>query len=266
MKTNKSDKPTLEALQSLVQKLRGPDGCPWDREQKLQDLKQYLLEECYEVLDAIDSSSFEKLQEELGDLLFHIVFLAQLAKEKGKFGLPDVLHGIQEKMIRRHPHVFGNVSVENAEEVKRNWVRIKQAEGKQEDSLLGSVPRHLPALQRALRMSKRASPTGLDWPGPRPVLEKVKEEILELERALEKNKEEEIREELGDLLFSLANLARHLNLNPEDSLQESNNKFHQRFQRMEKRALQEGRALETLSPEELDRWWEEIKNADESHE
>lgn len=264
MENNNPEKPSLKDLQSLVQKLRGPDGCPWDREQDFQDLKQYLLEECYEVLEAINSSSFEKLKEELGDLLFHIVFLAQMAQEKEAFELQDVLEGIEQKMIRRHPHVFGNVSVSDTEEVRRNWLKIKRNEKENSDSLLGSIPDHLPALQRAYRLSQRASRVGLDWPEPQSVLEKVKEEIRELEQALDRDQEDEVREEFGDLLFSIANLARHLKLNPEDRLQESNRKFLQRFQLMEKRALQEGRALETLSPEEMDRWWEQIKNADES--
>ncbi len=250
---------TFNDLLELVRRLRGPEGCPWDREQEIQDLKSYLLEECYEVLEAVNSTSFEKLQEELGDLLFQVAFMVELAEERKAFSLQDVLQGIHAKMIRRHPHVFGDKSVQDADAVRDNWFKIKQAEGTTPASLLGSVPRHLPALQRAYRLSQRASQAGLDWTGPEPVLEKVREEIRELEDALQDPQDHKIQEEIGDILFTLANLARHLKLNPEETLQESNRKFLERFQRLEQRAVREGRCLEDLSPEEMDCWWEEIK-------
>ncbi len=249
----------LGDLLDLVRKLRGPDGCPWDREQTLPDLKQYLLEECYEVLDAIDSTRFSSLREELGDLLFQIVFLSRMAEEEGAFDLGDVIHGIHEKMVRRHPHVFGDVTIKDTDAVKRNWMKIKQAEGPSTASLLDSVPRSLPALQRAYRLSRRASRAGMDWSGPGPVLGKVREEIEELEKVQSAGDEEGVKEEMGDLLFSLANLARHLKINPEEALQQSNNKFLDRFQRMERRARRTEKNLETLSAEERDSWWEEIK-------
>lgn len=251
----------LEDLQDLVRTLRGPEGCPWDRAQGISDIKQYLLEECYEVLESIDDGPPEKLREELGDLLFHIVFIAQVAEEKGDFTLQDVLKEIKSKMVRRHPHVFGPVSAEDPEAVRRNWWRIKQSEGTTPLSHLEGVPRHLPALQRAYRLGQRAAQVGLDWPGPEQVLEKVREEIDELEAALEAASVPQIREELGDALFSLASLARLLQQNPEETLQKSNRKFLKRFERLEQRALAEGRALEDLKPEELDRLWEEIKKA-----
>ena len=252
----------LEDLQELVRTLRGPGGCPWDRAQKISDIKQYLIEECYEVLDAIDRSLPQKLREELGDLLFHIVFIAQVAEENGDFALEDVLGEIHTKMVRRHPHVFGSASAENPEAVRKNWWKIKQAEGATHRSHLEGVPRHLPALQRAYRLGQRASQVGLDWPEPKSVLAKVREEIDELERALTSESVPQIREELGDSLFSLANLARLLKENPEETLQRSNQKFLNRFQRLEERALEEGRALDELQPEELDRLWEEIKKTD----
>ena len=252
----------LEDLRELVRTLRGPEGCPWDRAQKISDIKQYLLEECYEVLDAIDRSPPEKLKEELGDLLFQIVFIAQMAEEEGDFGLEDVLRGIHTKMVRRHPHVFGSVTAEDPETVRKNWWKVKQTEGATPRSHLEGVPRHLPALQRAYRLGQRASQVGLDWPQPKSVLEKVREEIDELEQALTSESEPRIREELGDSLFSLANLARLLKENPEEILQQSNEKFLNRFQRLEQRAQEEGRVLEELKPEELDRLWEEIKKAD----
>jgi tetrapyrrole methylase family protein/MazG family protein/ATP diphosphatase len=258
----KSGVARLEDLQKLVRTLRGPGGCPWDRAQKISDIKQYLLEECYEVLDAIDHSPPQKLKEELGDLLFQIVFIAQMAEEKGDFGLEDVLGEIHTKMVRRHPHVFGSASAEDPEAVRRNWWKMKQTEGATPRSQLEGVPRHLPALQRAYRLGQRASQAGLDWPDPPSVLEKVKEEIDELEGALASEAVSRIREELGDSLFSLANLARLLKENPEEILQQSNEKFLNRFQRLEQRALAEGKALEELPTEELDRLWEEIKGTD----
>lgn len=251
----------LKDLEDLVRTLRGPGGCPWDRAQKVTDIKPYLLEECYEVLDAIDHSPPGKLREELGDLLFHIVFIAQMAAEKGDFTLREVLEGIHAKMVRRHPHVFGSGSAEDPDAVRKNWWKIKQAEGATPGSHLEGVPRHLPALQRAYRLGQRASQVGLDWPGPMPVLDKVREEIDELESALAAASAPQIREELGDALFALANLARLLKENPEETLQQSNAKFLERFQRLEQRALEKGGKLETMEPEEIDRLWEEIKKA-----
>jgi tetrapyrrole methylase family protein/MazG family protein/ATP diphosphatase len=249
----------LKNLEELVRTLRGPEGCPWDRAQTISDMKQYLLEECYEVLDAIDGSPPAKLQEELGDLLFHIVFIAQMAEENGDFGLGDVVDTVCGKMVRRHPHVFGSASAESPEEVRKNWWKIKQEEGATPRSHLEGVPRYLPALQRAYRLGQRASQVGLDWPDPKSVLAKVREEIGELGQALESESESRIREEMGDCFFSLANLARKLRENPEETLQQSNEKFLKRFRLLEQRASNEGGRLEELSPEEIDRLWEEIK-------
>ena len=251
--------PCLDDLEELVRTLRGPEGCPWDRAQEIPDIKQYLLEECYEVLDAMDRSSPSELKEELGDLLFQIVFIARMAEEKGDFGLGDVLESIHEKMVRRHPHVFGTASAKDPEAVRENWWKIKQAEGATPRSHLEGVPRHLPALQRAYRLGQRASQVGLDWPDPGSVLGKVREEIDELEQALESGSASQIREELGDSLFSLANLARLLRENPEETLQQSNEKFLTRFRLLEERARAGGKGLEDLEAEELDRLWEEIK-------
>ncbi len=251
----------LEDLEELVRTLRGPDGCPWDRAQGISDLKQYLLEECYEVLDAIDRSAPAKLQEELGDLLFHIVFIAQMSEEKGDFSLPDVVRTIHAKMVRRHPHVFGSVSAKDPEEVRKNWWKIKQEEGTTPRSHLEGIPRHLPSLQRAFRLGQRASQVGLDWPDAPSVLAKIREELDELGEALEDGSEPRIREELGDALFSLANLARRLRVNPEEALQQSNEKFLKRFRSLEQRAGELGRPLQEFSAEELDRLWEDIKRS-----
>ena len=255
-------RPDLKDLQDLVQRLRGPDGCPWDRKQDIPDLKQYLIEECYEVLEAIDLSRPDKLREELGDLLFHIVFIAQISEEQGAFTLADVLGGIHAKMVRRHPHVFGDLRLEDADAVRQNWWKLKQAERATPRSHLSGVPKHLPALQRAYRLGQRASQVGLDWPAPRAVLDKVREELGEWEAALDAGETEPVAEELGDLLFALSSAARLLRLNPEDLLQQSNRKFLERFSRLEERAHAEGRPLESLTPEEMDRWWQAIKAAE----
>ncbi len=265
MTKSKEEMLSLQELNHVIKRLRAPDGCPWDQAQNMQDLKQYILEECYEVMDAIDKPPPNKLHEELGDLLFHIVFIAQIAEEQGDFKLHDVLETVYDKMIRRHPHVFGNTSVKNVEAVKKNWWKIKQQEGATPSSNLESIPRHLPALQRAYRLSQRASQVGLDWDGPQAVLKKVKEELVELEQALENQSAPEIREELGDLLFAFVNLARHLKNNPEELLQESNQKFLDRFKRLEQYAHKKGRTLGSLTPQEMDQWWETIKTKKSGH-
>lgn len=251
---------SLEDLQTLVRSLRGPSGCPWDQAQSMGDLKQYLLEECYEVLDAIDDSREGNLREELGDLLFQIVFVAELARETGRFGLEEVLEGIHQKMVRRHPHVFAEACASDVDTVKKNWWRIKQSEDGAERSLLESIPRALPALQKAYRMGQRAAQVGLDWMSAASVLEKVKEEIAELEQAIVQNRMPSIEEEIGDLLFTVAQLARRVRQNPEEALQKSNRKFFERFRSLEERAVQEGRPLKSLSPDEMDQWWEQAKN------
>ena len=251
---------SLEALRDLIRRLRGPGGCPWDRAQDLDNLKQYLLEECYEVVEAIEERSFERLEEELGDLLFHILFLTHLAEEKGKFTLEDIVKGILEKMVRRHPHVFGNAIAEDVSSVKQNWWKIKQAEKGGPQSLLDSIPRALPALHRAYALGKRASQVGLDWPNEEAVAAKVLEEFEELSHAFHQGREEGVEEELGDLLFAVANLARFLGINPEETLQRSNNKFTARFRTMEKTASERGKNINELSADEREALWEEVKH------
>ncbi len=251
---------TLEDLRNLVKRLRAPDGCPWDRAQDLPDLKQYLLEECYEVLDAIDHGAGGRLGEELGDLLFQIVFVAVLAEERGSFGLQQVLDGIYDKMVRRHPHVFGTASAEDPAAVRANWWKIKQEEGSTPLGQLEGIPRALPALQRAYRLGQRAAQAGFDWVGPEPVLEKVKEELRELEQALSEGEASEVREELGDLLFALANFARLAGINPEEALQQGNDKFLDRFRRMEELTRERGRRMDELGSGEMDHLWEEVKD------
>lgn len=250
-------------LVRIMERLRGPGGCPWDREQTHQSIKRYLIEEAHEVAEAIDREDFDELCSELGDLLLQIVFHAQMAREAGRFTIEDVVRGIAEKMRRRHPHVFGDVEVSGAAEVLRNWARIKQEEKQahEDRSLLAGVPRSLPALQRAHRLGEKASHVGFDWPDASSVLGKVREELNELEQALAAGDNERTGAELGDLLFACASLARHLHLHAEDVLQAANDRFLARFRWMESQLELSGQDPHTLTPEQWDQFWQQAKGA-----
>lgn len=253
----------MDKLRKLCARLRAPDGCPWDRQQTLSSLQAYIVEEAYEVVDAIASQDPESLKEELGDLLFQVVFVAQLAEEKGWFDLMEVLEVIYAKMVARHPHVFGAVTVRSAEEVVEQWERLKKKERKA--SVLGGVPGNLPALLKALRITEKAAAIGFDWEKPKDVLAKVREEVEELaaivDRAQTKPDHVGLKEELGDILFAIANLARHLGIDPEAACQAANHKFMRRFAAMEALASARGLALEKLSQDEMERLWQEVKAA-----
>jgi len=252
----------LEGLMALVAKLRSPEGCPWDRKQTLHDIKRYLLDEAYEVAQAIDSGDRDNLREELGDLLFQIVFIARLAEEDGAFDLEDVIEAIRDKMIRRHPHVFGDANLSSPQEVVKQWEEIKEREGKTKgSSILSGVAEDLPALYRAYCLGLKAAKVGFDWKGPRDVMEKVREELAELEEALEAGLLQEASEELGDLLFVLANLARHLGRDPEGVLRKTNEKFIGRFQEVERALAEKGRTLDNASLEEMESLWESLKRS-----
>jgi tetrapyrrole methylase family protein/MazG family protein len=251
-------------LVDLMARLRGPGGCPWDREQTPESLRPYLLEEVYEVLEAIDGRDAEAICEELGDLLLQIVFQSQLAAEAGRFTVADVARGIAAKLVRRHPHVFGDVQVRDAGEVVRNWTRIKaeerQAAGEETD-LFDDVPRALPALARAQQLGEKAAHAGLDWRAVDGVLEKVREEQRELATAIAAGDRAATEHELGDLLLTLASLARHLDVSAEIALRAANDRFVERVRRLEKAARARGRRLAELPPGELDRLWEQAKDA-----
>ncbi len=250
-------------LISLALRLRGPDGCPWDALQTDSTIKIYLLEEAYEVLDAIERGSPDDVCQELGDLLFQIIFLVILASERGEFDLVKVIEKVTEKMIKRHPHVFGDASVDGPAEVSENWQRIKMSEKggpKSPSSLLQDVPVNLPALLRAHRLGERASKVGFDWEGREEIWDKVKEEFEELNETLTGNDKDRIGEEIGDLLFSLVNMARHWGMNSELLLRDANQKFLKRFQEMEKELERSGIDLRKASSSEMNRAWEEIKD------
>ncbi|MGC9017126.1 MAG: nucleoside triphosphate pyrophosphohydrolase [Caldimicrobium sp.] len=248
----------LTSLYEIIKTLRGEGGCPWDRKQTPETLKKYLIEEAYEVYEAITTGSEEEIEEELGDLLFLLLFIIFLYEEKGAFSLKDLVYFTFQKMIRRHPHVFGEDEAKSAEEVLSKWQKIKEKEGKS-DSVLGNIPKSLPALQRAYRIGERAGRVGFDWKTPEEILPKLEEEIKELKEALLRGEKDRISEELGDLLFTIANLSRKLGINPEEALKFTLDKFERRFKEMEKIIKGQGLSFENLSLEEMDRIWDEVK-------
>jgi tetrapyrrole methylase family protein/MazG family protein len=252
--------PVFQRLVEVMATLRGPGGCPWDREQTRESLKPFLIEETYEVLEALDQGDRQKLQEELGDLLLQVVFHAQVASERAEFTITDVLQTVIDKLVRRHPHVFGEHRAETAEEVLQNWERLKQEErgGAEKASALDGVPKSLPALLRAQRLQDKAARVGFDWGETAAVLQKVEEELGELKGAMGKEAEM-VEGEMGDLLFSLVNLARFLHLNAEETLRKCIEKFIRRFRHIEEVVAQQGKSLEESSLEEMDALWQEAK-------
>ena len=252
MKNNKADK--FLKLIEILKELRSPDGCDWDKEQTHESLTPYLLEEVYEVIEAIENKDYSLLKEELGDLLLHIIFQADLAEEKNKFSIEDALESINDKLVRRHPHIFLDKS--DKKWTTGNWEYAKQKE-KNRDSIIEGVPKSLPALLRARRIQEKAASVGFDWNNHNQVLEKIDEEINELKKALIQNKG--IEDELGDVLFTIVNLSRHLKIDPEKSLRFSIEKFSKRFKKIEKDLDSEQININDLSLEELDRIWEKNK-------
>ncbi|RKY02393.1 nucleoside triphosphate pyrophosphohydrolase [Candidatus Poribacteria bacterium] len=253
----------FEKLVEVVAALRGENGCPWDKAQTHETLKTDLLEETYEVLEAIDSGDPEKLKEELGDLLMQVMLHSQIASEEEWFDVYDVVQCITEKLIRRHPHVFGDVRVSSPEEALSNWEAIKRAEkGDERESILDGIPASLPSLLRARKLQSRASRVGFDWGSPEEVLPKVREELEELEGVIGSGDIRKIEEEIGDLLFAVVNLARLLRVEPEEALRKANEKFIRRFKEMERRVKSQGRDLRDLSLEEMDRIWDQIKEGE----
>lgn len=256
----KSETP-IERLLEIMRRLRGPDGCPWDREQTLDSLKSNLIEETYEVIDAIEGGDRAALCGELGDLLLQVVFQAQLCAEENQFNFDDVVSGIADKLVRRHPHVFGDVQADTSGEVIRNWEKIKKTEkgGDMPRSLVDGIPRHLPALAKANLVQKRVARAGFEWDEIGGVVDKLDEEVAEVKEAMAQKDAAAIREELGDLMFSVVNLSRYLGHEPEELLNENIAKFMRRFQGVENRLHAEGRELEACSVEELEAVWVAVK-------
>jgi nucleoside triphosphate diphosphatase len=253
----------FQKLVEIMARLRGPGGCPWDREQTFDTIKPYTLEETYEVLDAIDRRDWPELAEELGDFLLQAVFYAQMAAEQNLFHIEDALDAINQKLVRRHPHVFGEGTAETAGDVKRIWGEIKAEEkkdkGKDDQTLLGSVPRALPALVEAQQIASRAAGVGFDWENPEQVIEKLHEELAEFDQARRKAAQPELEDELGDLLFVLVNLARFVKVDPEQALRRTNAKFRRRFAYIESKLAQQGRKLEESNIQEMEALWQEAK-------
>jgi len=251
----------LERLTDIMEVLRSKDGCPWDREQTHESLKKYLIEETYEYLEVVDLNDKRRMCEELGDVLLQIVFHAQIASEKGDFNIGDVINGVCDKMIHRHPHVFGDVSAETSSEVLKNWEEIKKKEkgNINQTSVLQDVPVNLPALMRSYKVQQKAAQVGFDWDDTSDVFAKIREEIDELEAEYKKSDKTGMEEELGDVLFSVVNLSRFLKVHPELSLSQSTNKFIKRFEYVEKRASELGKKLSEMTLSEMDVLWEEAK-------
>jgi MazG family protein len=265
------DSPTMntagEKFQRLVEimaRLRAPGGCPWDREQTFDTIKPYTLEETYEVLDAIDRRAWRELADELGDFMLQAVFYAQMAAEQNLFRIDDALEAINQKLVRRHPHVFGDESAETAGDVKRIWGEVKAAEKKGkggDETLLGGVPRALPALVEAQQIASRAAGVGFDWQNPEQVIDKLHEELAEFDQARRNASQDELEDELGDMLFVIVNLARFVKVDPEQALRRTNAKFRQRFGHIERKLGEQGKTLQEADIQEMEALWQEAKRS-----
>ena len=255
MNSRKDQLAAVDRLLTIMDELR--EQCPWDRKQTFESLRHLTIEETYELGDAILDRNQEEIKNELGDLLLHIAFYAKLGSEEKAFDMADIAHGISEKLIRRHPHIYGDVKVENEEEVKKNWEALKLKEGKK--SVLSGVPKGLPALVKAQRIQDKVAGVGFDWEEPHQVWEKVQEELAELNAEIEKGDAAAIEAEFGDLLFSMINYARFLNINPDTALERTNQKFSKRFAYLEAKANALGKSLQDMTLAEMDVFWEEAK-------
>jgi tetrapyrrole methylase family protein/MazG family protein len=249
----------LKKLVDIMAALRSEKGCPWDKEQTRGSLKPFLIEETYEVLEAIDEGDPDKIREELGDLLFQIIFHAQIGKERREFDINDVIQGISEKMLARHPHVFGEEQYDTSQGVLDRWEEHKKKEGKMRESILDGIPRELPSLLRAHRLQDRASRIGFDWNKVEDVLEKVEEEVEEFKNALREKDRKDIENELGDIFFALVNISRFIGIDPEDALRKTISKFIKRFRHIEITAAEDGKTLSNMTLEEMDELWESAK-------
>ncbi|MFZ7317908.1 nucleoside triphosphate pyrophosphohydrolase [Avibacterium avium] len=256
-------KHNIQDFLQLIAQLRNPNGgCPWDLEQTYQSMIPCLLEESYEVVEAIEQQNTANLREELGDLLLQVVFFSQLAKEDNLFTFDDVVNEVAEKILRRHPHVFGEEKAHNEQEALSHWNKIKAEENKTRQSILDNIPHAFPALMRAEKLQKRCAKVGFDWDNVQPVIAKVQEELQEVQAELTRPQQDQakIEEEIGDLLFAVANLSRHLHCSPEETLRKANQKFERRFRQLEALAQQQGKSLQNSTLEELDTLWDKVKS------
>ncbi len=244
------------ALVKIMDELR--EQCPWDKKQTIHTLRPLTIEETYELADAITDNDWKGVKEELGDMMLHLLFYAKIGSEQQQFTLQEVLEGISAKLIHRHPHIYGDVKVQDEEDVKRNWEKLKMKEGKK--SVLGGVPTSLPAIVKATRIQEKAKQVGFEWDNKEDVWKKVEEEMGELQEAIQTKSQEDVEEEFGDLLFSLANYARFLQVDAEGALEKTNKKFIRRFQEMESIALASGKDLSTMTLDEMDQIWNQVKH------
>lgn len=249
---------SLERLRRIMDELR--EECPWDKKQTIQTLRPQTLEEVYELTDAITDNNWQSLKEELGDVLLHIVFYSKIGAEQGEFELEDVIEGVCNKLVARHPHIYSNVKVQDDSEVKQNWERIKMKEGKK--SVLSGVPQSLPAIIKALRLQDKTKQVGFEWDEVGPVKEKVEEEMRELYEAVETGMQDKIEDEFGDVLFALVNYARFVNVDPENALERTNKKFIRRFQHIEEKAKEAGKDLQHMTLQEMDDLWNQAKRSE----
>ncbi|MCB0391256.1 MAG: nucleoside triphosphate pyrophosphohydrolase [Bdellovibrionales bacterium] len=251
---------SFKALTDVVEALRGPDGCPWDKEQTHQSLTQYAIEEAFELAEAIDQGSQKDLIEELGDLLLQVVLHSEIARQEKRFSIEDVILSINEKMVRRHPHVFADVKADTSEEVIENWQKIKEQEKTEHSkSFSFNIPKNIPALIKSQKIGQKTHKYNFDWNTPQQVVEKIEEELQELKEAIAHKNSNEQQHELGDLLFSTAQLARHLNFDAEQALRKTNTRFETRFAKMHEYAKAESKDFHILTPEELEAYWEKAK-------
>ena len=250
----------FQELLNIIEKLRSEKGCPWDKEQTRESLKPYIVEEAYELLDAIEENDPEKIKEELGDLLFQIVFQSQIARENNEFDMSDIIDKIAKKMVSRHPHVFGNTTCSTSDEVVAQWEVQKKREGKLRESILEGVPETLPSLLRAHRLQKRAAGVGFDWERADDVFKKLDEELKEFKEALGTKNKDMIEDELGDIFFMLVNISRFIGVNPEDAHRKTISKFIHRFRYIEMKAAEQSRTLSDMTLDEMDKLWDEAKS------
>jgi len=264
LEPNGFDEVDVQPLVDVMRILREPGGCPWDREQTYKTIRSNFIEEVYEYLEAVDQEDYKGMCEELGDVLMQVVFHARMAQEEGRFDLQDVIDGVTDKLIKRHPHVFGDVQVENSDQVLANWDAIKKEEKKERKHILDGVAKDLPALLRAYKLQSKAAKVGFDWDKPEDVWAKVKEELGELQEALQKQDQEAAEKELGDVLFAVVNYARKYGIQPEVALDETNNKFMRRFAHVEEGVVASGKSWQDFKLEELDKFWDEAKRLEKS--
>jgi len=257
MNSRKDQLAAVDRLLTIMDELR--EQCPWDKKQTFESLRHLTIEETYELGDAILERNLEEIKNELGDLLLHIAFYARLGSEEKAFDMADIAHGISEKLIYRHPHIYGDVKVENEEEVKKNWEALKLKEGKGKKTVLEGVPKGLPALVKAQRIQDKVAGVGFDWEQPEQVWEKVQEELKELNDEIKKGDQNAIEAEFGDVLFSMINYARFLKINPDTALERTNQKFSKRFNYLEAKAKELGKSLQEMTLAEMDVYWEEAK-------